>query len=125
MISGIIPEWQEADDKDKKKTIATMRSWTGEMMNRAGIQMKMWIERKNEHKANVQRRWDNRGRMNSAFKRWKRIIGGGKSEWNGREDNRDGEGEKEKIYGMKCWERVRAIPRIHTQVKQFLQMGIG
>eukprot|EP00965_Chrysotila_dentata_P038494 1279124-Pleurochrysis_carterae.AAC.2 len=29
MISGIIPEWQETNDKEKKGTIATMKSWTG------------------------------------------------------------------------------------------------
>eukprot|EP00965_Chrysotila_dentata_P035999 1198178-Pleurochrysis_carterae.AAC.1 len=32
------------------------------MMNRARIQMRTWIATKNEHKANVQRRWDNRGK---------------------------------------------------------------
>eukprot|EP00965_Chrysotila_dentata_P016692 554010-Pleurochrysis_carterae.AAC.1 len=29
MISGITPEWREADDKDKKKAIAAMRLWMG------------------------------------------------------------------------------------------------
>eukprot|EP00965_Chrysotila_dentata_P143642 4746298-Pleurochrysis_carterae.AAC.1 len=71
MISGTIPEWQEANDKEKKGTIVTMKLWTGEMMNWARIQMKTRIEKKNEHKASVQRRWGNRGNMNKAFKRWK------------------------------------------------------
>eukprot|EP00965_Chrysotila_dentata_P026157 867019-Pleurochrysis_carterae.AAC.1 len=43
MISGIIPEWHEADDKKKKGVMAMLRSWTGEMMNHARIQMKTWI----------------------------------------------------------------------------------
>eukprot|EP00965_Chrysotila_dentata_P198411 6178769-Pleurochrysis_carterae.AAC.1 len=51
MISGIIPEWQEASDIEKKGTIVAMRLWTGELMNKARIQIRMWIEKKNEHKA--------------------------------------------------------------------------
>eukprot|EP00965_Chrysotila_dentata_P142370 4706841-Pleurochrysis_carterae.AAC.1 len=43
MISGIIPEWQEADDKKKRGVIAMLRSWTGEKMNHARIQMKTWM----------------------------------------------------------------------------------
>eukprot|EP00965_Chrysotila_dentata_P021887 724632-Pleurochrysis_carterae.AAC.1 len=67
MISGIIPEWQVTDNKKKKGVIALLRSWTGEMMNSARIQMKTWVTIKNEHKASVQRRWDNRGKMYKAF----------------------------------------------------------
>eukprot|EP00965_Chrysotila_dentata_P227179 6195841-Pleurochrysis_carterae.AAC.2 len=61
MISGIIPEWHHTDNKKKKGVIALLKSWTGEMMNCnwARIQMKTWVATKNEHKANVQRRWDN------------------------------------------------------------------
>eukprot|EP00965_Chrysotila_dentata_P219783 6191354-Pleurochrysis_carterae.AAC.1 len=33
MISGIIPEWQDADNKREKGVIALLRLWTGEMMN--------------------------------------------------------------------------------------------
>eukprot|EP00965_Chrysotila_dentata_P093505 3089145-Pleurochrysis_carterae.AAC.1 len=33
MVSGIIPEWQQLDDKKRKGAIATMRLWTGELMN--------------------------------------------------------------------------------------------
>eukprot|EP00965_Chrysotila_dentata_P015108 499871-Pleurochrysis_carterae.AAC.1 len=51
MISGIIPEWQAADVKKKKGIVAVLRSWTGDMMNHARIQMKTWITIKNEHKA--------------------------------------------------------------------------
>eukprot|EP00965_Chrysotila_dentata_P206056 6183334-Pleurochrysis_carterae.AAC.1 len=40
------------------------------MMNWARIQMKTWIAKKNEHKANVQRRCDNRGKTHKAFQRW-------------------------------------------------------
>eukprot|EP00965_Chrysotila_dentata_P261208 6214177-Pleurochrysis_carterae.AAC.3 len=62
MISGIIPEWKEANDREKEETIAMMKSWTGEMMYRARIQMKVWIGKKNEHRAKVQQRWENRGK---------------------------------------------------------------
>eukprot|EP00965_Chrysotila_dentata_P149601 4940420-Pleurochrysis_carterae.AAC.1 len=67
MISGIIPEWCDTNFRRKKGVIALLRSWTGEMMNWARIQMKAWIATKNEHKAYVQRRWDNREKMNKAF----------------------------------------------------------
>eukprot|EP00965_Chrysotila_dentata_P080208 2646051-Pleurochrysis_carterae.AAC.1 len=62
MISDIIPEWRVMDNKKKKGIIALLRSWTGEMMNSARIQMNTWVTIKNEHKASVQRRWDNRGK---------------------------------------------------------------
>eukprot|EP00965_Chrysotila_dentata_P028887 960368-Pleurochrysis_carterae.AAC.1 len=69
----IIPEWRETDMKRKKGVIALIGSWTGEMMNWARIiQMKTWIIVKNEHKASVQRRWDNKGIMNKAFQRWRK-----------------------------------------------------
>eukprot|EP00965_Chrysotila_dentata_P261083 6214132-Pleurochrysis_carterae.AAC.3 len=123
MISGIILEWQEANDKEKKGTISTMKLWTGEMMNRARIQMKTWIERSNEHRANVQHRWDNRGKTNKAFMKWKKATGCENKEKEERKENEE-EGEKAKTYGIKHWSRVRTIPRIHTEVKNFLQMGI-
>eukprot|EP00965_Chrysotila_dentata_P008725 284028-Pleurochrysis_carterae.AAC.1 len=37
MISGIIPEWQEASDKGKRSTIEIMKLWTGNLMNLARI----------------------------------------------------------------------------------------
>eukprot|EP00965_Chrysotila_dentata_P082718 2729380-Pleurochrysis_carterae.AAC.1 len=74
-MSGIIPEWSNTDVKRKKGVIALLRLWTGEMMNCARIQMKTWITIKNEQKDKVQKRWDNRGKMNKAFQRWKtRVI---------------------------------------------------
>eukprot|EP00965_Chrysotila_dentata_P127053 4202705-Pleurochrysis_carterae.AAC.1 len=63
--------WRHTDKKRKKGVTALLRSWTVEMMNCARIQMKTWVATKNEHKANVRRRWDNRGKMNKAFQRWK------------------------------------------------------
>eukprot|EP00965_Chrysotila_dentata_P049454 1639635-Pleurochrysis_carterae.AAC.1 len=33
MISGIIPEWQQANDTKKKWAVVTMRLWTGELMS--------------------------------------------------------------------------------------------
>eukprot|EP00965_Chrysotila_dentata_P017585 584100-Pleurochrysis_carterae.AAC.1 len=75
MISGIIPEWQHADDNKKRGAIVMMKSWTGELMNQARIHMKAWIEKKNEHKAVVQRRWDNKGKTLQMFMRWRRKVG--------------------------------------------------
>eukprot|EP00965_Chrysotila_dentata_P250376 6209408-Pleurochrysis_carterae.AAC.2 len=66
---------------------------------------------KNEHKASVQKRWDNRGTMNKAFQRWRKRV------WyeyqaTGKEDGKR-EKESERTYGIKHWGRVRTIPRIH------------
>eukprot|EP00965_Chrysotila_dentata_P144740 4781034-Pleurochrysis_carterae.AAC.1 len=72
MISGIIPEWQDDDNKKKKGAIALFTSWTVDMMNCARIQMKAWVNMKNEHKACVQKRWDNRGKMHTTFHRWRK-----------------------------------------------------
>eukprot|EP00965_Chrysotila_dentata_P120528 3985810-Pleurochrysis_carterae.AAC.1 len=71
MISGIIPEWRHTDNKRGNGVIALLKPWTGQMMNGARIQMKTWVATKNEHKANVERRWDNRGKVNKAFQRWR------------------------------------------------------
>eukprot|EP00965_Chrysotila_dentata_P214177 6188064-Pleurochrysis_carterae.AAC.1 len=74
VISGIIPEWRSTDHKRKKGVILLLGSWTGEMMNRARMQMKAWVIKKNEHKASVQRKWDNRGKMHTAFQRWRKGM---------------------------------------------------
>eukprot|EP00965_Chrysotila_dentata_P242847 6205085-Pleurochrysis_carterae.AAC.1 len=92
MISGIIPEWRDTDDKRGKGVLALLRSWTGEMMNWAIIQMKTWVSKKNEHKASVQRRWDNRGKMNKAFQRWRKRVWHVYDEH--AEGKEDGEGRK-------------------------------
>eukprot|EP00965_Chrysotila_dentata_P200734 6180140-Pleurochrysis_carterae.AAC.4 len=125
IISGIIPEWQEANDKEKRGTIEIMKLWTEDMMNRARIQLKNWMEKKNEHRAYVQQRWDNRGIMNKAFQKWKSLIRGRRNDKDQGQGYRDVEGNKEKTYGIKDWGRVRTIPRIHKQVKNFLPAGIG
>eukprot|EP00965_Chrysotila_dentata_P246550 6207228-Pleurochrysis_carterae.AAC.1 len=124
-ISGIIPEWQQVDDKREKGAIVVMKLWTGELMNRARTHMKIWMEKKNEHKASVQRRWDNRGNTLEMFTRWKRNAGykqDGLDEEQGKEIE---EGKKKKTYGIKYWGRVRTIPRILRKAKNFLQKGIG
>eukprot|EP00965_Chrysotila_dentata_P025397 843885-Pleurochrysis_carterae.AAC.1 len=60
----------------KERYIVTMKLWTGETMNMARVQItKKWTEKKNEHKARVQRRWDNKGIMKEAFRRWKMSAG--------------------------------------------------
>eukprot|EP00965_Chrysotila_dentata_P257898 6213035-Pleurochrysis_carterae.AAC.1 len=65
------------------------------MMNWARIQMKMWTARKNEHKAKIQRRWDDRGTMSKVFKRWKFMTGLGiKDDKEGREENKGPEEKK-------------------------------
>eukprot|EP00965_Chrysotila_dentata_P003566 116958-Pleurochrysis_carterae.AAC.1 len=125
MISGIIPEWRQADNKRKKGVITLLTSWTGEMMNSARIHMKNWVTMKNEHKANVQRRWDNRGKMNNAFQRWRlRVKHECDEQVEGKEEG-DRRLEKVRTYGIKNWGKVRTIPQVHEQVKNFLQMGIG
>eukprot|EP00965_Chrysotila_dentata_P262098 6214469-Pleurochrysis_carterae.AAC.1 len=63
--------------------------------------------------------------MHMAFQRWRRGIGyDNHAHGLGAEDG-VGDIEKEKTYGIKHWGRVRTIPRIHIQVKNFLQTGIG
>eukprot|EP00965_Chrysotila_dentata_P237957 6202213-Pleurochrysis_carterae.AAC.2 len=42
MISGIIPEWRDTNNKRGKGFIASFGSWMGEMMNWAKMQMKAW-----------------------------------------------------------------------------------
>eukprot|EP00965_Chrysotila_dentata_P188110 6172543-Pleurochrysis_carterae.AAC.3 len=86
------------------------------MMNWARIQMKSWIATKNEHKANVQRRWDNRGKMHMAFQRWREKVRQEDETQTGREENGEGEKERVKTYGIKYRGRVRSMPRIHVQL---------
>eukprot|EP00965_Chrysotila_dentata_P124228 4106610-Pleurochrysis_carterae.AAC.1 len=101
--------------EEEKGVIALLGSWTGEMMNWARIQMKTWMTVKNEHKANVQRRWDNRGIMNKVFQRLReRVWRGYNAQAMGKEDGKR-EKERDRTYGIKHWGRVRTIPRIHKQ----------
>eukprot|EP00965_Chrysotila_dentata_P191352 6174459-Pleurochrysis_carterae.AAC.1 len=102
MISGIIPEWQETSDKGKRGTIEIMKLWTGDMMNWARIQMKKW---KNESRAQVQRRWDNRGIMKSTFLTWKSLTHSEHRDANRGQVHKEENGGKEKTYGMKHWGR--------------------
>eukprot|EP00965_Chrysotila_dentata_P090138 2975223-Pleurochrysis_carterae.AAC.1 len=103
MISGIIPEWRHTDNKGKKGVIDQLGSWTVEMTNCARIQMKTWTAMKNEHKADVQRRWDNRGKMNKAFQTWRsRVRHEGEEQAEGKEQG-DKRMEREKTYGIKHW----------------------
>eukprot|EP00965_Chrysotila_dentata_P112067 3705668-Pleurochrysis_carterae.AAC.1 len=56
-------------------------------MNCARIQMKTWVAMKNENKSKVQRRWDNRGKMNKVFQRWRsRVRHEGDEQVEGKED---------------------------------------
>eukprot|EP00965_Chrysotila_dentata_P155614 5142150-Pleurochrysis_carterae.AAC.1 len=66
------------------------------MMNCARIQMKTWITIKNEHKASVQRRWDNRGLMRKAFQSWrKRAWHEYEAQRKGKEDGERGKGRED------------------------------
>eukprot|EP00965_Chrysotila_dentata_P092445 3050850-Pleurochrysis_carterae.AAC.4 len=63
--------------------------------------------------------------MYKAFQKWRRGVW---HEYDAQAERKeDGEGikERERTYGIKHWGRVRTIPRIHIQLKNFLQMGIG
>eukprot|EP00965_Chrysotila_dentata_P063365 2100156-Pleurochrysis_carterae.AAC.1 len=113
IISGIIPELQETDNKKKKGVIARIRIWTGEMMNNARIQINTWIKIENEHKAKVQYRWDNRTKTKKAFQIWRKKVG---HEWEAQKSGKEeGVKERERTYGIKNWGRVRPIPKIHIQ----------
>eukprot|EP00965_Chrysotila_dentata_P234061 6199967-Pleurochrysis_carterae.AAC.1 len=80
---------------------------------------------KNEHKNKVQGRWDNRDKINKAFQTWKkRVLHELDEQAEGKEEGEE-RSEKEKTYGIKYWGKIRTIPRIHKQVKDFLQKGIG
>eukprot|EP00965_Chrysotila_dentata_P236656 6201442-Pleurochrysis_carterae.AAC.1 len=115
MISGIIPEWQETNIKEKRGIIEIMKLWTADMMNLARIQMKNWMDKKNEHRARVQRRWDNRGIMKEAFQQWKAVTRpGAVDEANGEEHKKE-KRANEKTYGIKLWGKTRTIPKIHKQ----------
>eukprot|EP00965_Chrysotila_dentata_P010992 357642-Pleurochrysis_carterae.AAC.1 len=83
------------NDIRKKRVIALLRSWTGEMMNWARIQMKTWVATKNEHKASVQRRSDTRGKMHKAFQKWRKGVC---HEYDAQvEGKEDGEGRIERV----------------------------
>eukprot|EP00965_Chrysotila_dentata_P086409 2851333-Pleurochrysis_carterae.AAC.1 len=63
-------------------------------MDWARTQMKTWIVTKNdEHKANVQRRWDNRGKMNKAFQTWRKRVTKGTNLMNRRREKKMGMGD--------------------------------
>eukprot|EP00965_Chrysotila_dentata_P144133 4761318-Pleurochrysis_carterae.AAC.1 len=68
-------------------------------MNWARIQMKTWIATKHEHKANVQRRWDNKAKMHRAFQRWRKKVGHEYEAHAGGKENREGGKERERTYG--------------------------
>eukprot|EP00965_Chrysotila_dentata_P215124 6188583-Pleurochrysis_carterae.AAC.1 len=125
MVSGIIPEWQETNNREKKGTIAMMKLWTEEMTYRARIQIKGWMDKINEHKAKVQHRLDNRGNMHKAFARWQKVTGYEDKVSKIRGENEEEEEEQTKTYGIKHWGRVRTILRMQTQIKKLMQMGIG
>eukprot|EP00965_Chrysotila_dentata_P008179 267169-Pleurochrysis_carterae.AAC.1 len=89
--------------------------------------MKAWTEKKDEHKASVQRRWDNRGSMSKAFKRWKITTTGWESNDKKGKKKTRGRGRRKRgqSYGIKHWGRIKTIPKILTQVQRFLQTGVG
>eukprot|EP00965_Chrysotila_dentata_P146613 4841328-Pleurochrysis_carterae.AAC.2 len=57
-----------------------------------------------------------------AFQRWRKGIWHDYDAQAGGIENGEGRLEKERTFGIiKLWGRVRTIPRIHTQIKNFLQ----
>eukprot|EP00965_Chrysotila_dentata_P036252 1207411-Pleurochrysis_carterae.AAC.1 len=71
------------------------------MKNRARIHMKVWNGKKNEHKAKVQQRWDNRGNMHKTFVRWKTALGYEDTDEEIRKGKEEEEAKLKKTYGMK------------------------
>eukprot|EP00965_Chrysotila_dentata_P090831 2997568-Pleurochrysis_carterae.AAC.1 len=65
--------------------------------------MKTWIATKNEHKAYVQRKWDNRGKMNKAFQTWRKRLRNEYGEQEEGKEGGDGRLERERTYGIKHW----------------------
>eukprot|EP00965_Chrysotila_dentata_P188184 6172581-Pleurochrysis_carterae.AAC.1 len=63
--------------------------------------------------------------MSKAFKNWRRRVGQVHEAKKGGKEEGEGGRERERTYGIKHWDRVRSIPRIHIQFKSFLQKGIG
>eukprot|EP00965_Chrysotila_dentata_P068032 2250472-Pleurochrysis_carterae.AAC.4 len=114
MISGIIPEWKEVNDREKKGTIALMKLWTGEMMNRARIQMQVWVGEKNEQKAKVQQRLDNRRNMYRTCVRWKKVTGYENKDSEIRKEKEEEEGKLTKIYGIKLGQNWDDNEDTHT-----------
>eukprot|EP00965_Chrysotila_dentata_P133380 4410261-Pleurochrysis_carterae.AAC.1 len=83
-----------------------MKLWTGsDMMNSARIQMKNWMAKKNKHRAGVQRRWDNRGKMKEVFQKWKAVMTIDHTDNDKGEEHEKDNGVKEKTYGIKHWGR--------------------
>eukprot|EP00965_Chrysotila_dentata_P103234 3408014-Pleurochrysis_carterae.AAC.1 len=63
--------------------------------------------------------------MNKAFQRWRtRVRHEGDEQVEGKEEG-DRILERERTYGIRYWDKVRTIPRIHEQVRNFLPTGIG
>eukprot|EP00965_Chrysotila_dentata_P002473 80247-Pleurochrysis_carterae.AAC.1 len=82
----------------------------------ARMQMKEWVTKKNEGKAKVQNRWDNRGKMYMAFQRWRNGIGDDLNVRVMDEEMRKGNIEKERNYGIKHWGRFRTISVSYTHL---------
>eukprot|EP00965_Chrysotila_dentata_P109066 3603237-Pleurochrysis_carterae.AAC.2 len=63
------------------------------------------MDKKNEHRARVQRRWDNRGITKEVFQKWKAVTRLEPTDnANGEEHEKD-KGVNEKTYGSKHWGR--------------------
>eukprot|EP00965_Chrysotila_dentata_P159030 5253810-Pleurochrysis_carterae.AAC.1 len=87
-------------------------------------QMKTWVAKKNEHKAKVQRRWDNREKVYNTFQTWKKRV---RQEYDGRveaEEDGDRRLNREKTYGNKYWGKVRTIYREYkNKLRIFYKWG--
>eukprot|EP00965_Chrysotila_dentata_P254733 6211980-Pleurochrysis_carterae.AAC.2 len=65
------------------------------------------------------------GKMHGAFQRWRKGVWREYDTQAEGKEEREGRIERKRTYGIKHWGRVRTISRIHIQVRNFFQMGIG
>eukprot|EP00965_Chrysotila_dentata_P062111 2057802-Pleurochrysis_carterae.AAC.1 len=59
------------------------------------------MDKKNEQRACVQQRWDNRGVMKETFQKWKSLIRCEHKDKDRGQEHKEEEGNKEKTYGIK------------------------
>eukprot|EP00965_Chrysotila_dentata_P221557 6192442-Pleurochrysis_carterae.AAC.1 len=82
------------------------------MMNWARIQMKNWIDTKNEHEARVQKRWENRGITKEVFQKWKALTRLEPMDNDRGKEHKEDKGDNdERTYGINHWGRAHILVR--------------
>eukprot|EP00965_Chrysotila_dentata_P016004 530072-Pleurochrysis_carterae.AAC.1 len=74
------------------------------------------------YKANVQRRWDNRGKTHKAFQRWRGKVWHEHDAQAGGKENGEKGKERERTYGIKYF---RSKPKIHVQLPRMQTPEMG